>query len=154
MNYRRSIAAVGLAGVLALAAACGSEDQVTVPAAQPRVVAPSPEAAYEHYYDVTHPAPKVWLNGDAKDHPGYGQLESKPAIVSGDAKDHPNFGNRAGGQIRYSLKATASPKNFREAFQAELTELAAREGLTGLSPAFLQDVDAGGSNSDIWSTPR
>jgi hypothetical protein len=181
MNYRRSIAAVGLAGVLAFVVACGSEDQVTAPAGQPRVVAPSPQAAYEHYYDVTHPAPKVRLNGDAKDHPGFGQIESRPAIAPGDAKDHPaygqiepepgpvgtpdwpgdakdhsGFGGGAGGQVRYALVAPAQPlpENYREVFVAELSALAAQEGVTGLSPAFLQSVDAGGSDSDIWSTPR
>jgi hypothetical protein len=176
MNYRRSIAAVGLAGVIALAAACGSEkDQVTVPAGQPRVVAPSPQAAYDHYYKVTHPAPKVRLNGDAKDHPGFGQIEPRSGVAqvpgdakdhpnyaggqprsNGDAKDHPNYGGSAGGQVRYALRAPVRqlPENFREAFQAELSALAAQEGLTGLSPAFLQSADAGGSDADIWSTPR
>jgi hypothetical protein len=175
MNHRRSIAAVGLASVLAFVVACGSEDQVTAPADQPRVAAPSPQAAYDHYYDVTHPAPKTRFNGDAKDHPGYGQITPKPVGGPGDAKDHPgygritpkpvgwpgdakdhpNYGGAAGGQVRYALRAMAKPQpNVPDALQAELSALAAEAGLTGLSPAFLQVVDAGGSDSDLWSTPR
>ena len=54
MNYRRSIAAVGFAGVLALAA-CGTEDQVTQPAARPADASQDAAAAFQHYYDITHP---------------------------------------------------------------------------------------------------
>ena len=158
MNYRRSIAAVGLAGVLVFAA-CGTDEQVAVPAAQPEVAVQDANAAYQYYYDVTHPAPQTKFNGDAKDHTGYGQItpaSDNAAGWPGDAKDHPRYGSSAGGSIRFALRAPVrpAPEDFRTAFQAELSELVAREGLTGLSPAFLQEVAVDEPDHDIWGTPR
>ena len=167
MNHRRSIAVVGLAGVLALAA-CGTDDQSTQPADQPEVVSRDADAAFQHYYDVTHPAPKTVFSGDAKDHPRYnpsdavvvpdivlppewpGDAKDHPRyshvaipVSNGDAKDHPNYGSNGTGDTRLALQAPVSedPQAFRTAFQAELASLAESEGLTGLSPAFLQRTE-------------
>ena len=223
MNQRRLFAAVGLAGALAVAA-CGAEDQVTKPAAQPANASQNAAEAFQHYYDVTHPAPKkvvrfngdakdhpgygqispaaqkaaeafqhyydvtrpaprkaVTLNGDAKDHPGYGQISpaaqkaaeafqhyydvTRPAprkavtfngdakdhprygqiespAFNGDAKDHPGYGQTepAGNQV-LPLRASQNLDAQRVSMQVELAALAIRDGLTGLSPAFLQRVE-------------
>jgi hypothetical protein len=80
------------------------------------------------YYEQTHPEftaqarrPVLHLNtGDAKDHPGYGSVKAQ---LNGDAKDHPGYSSVQ-----------------EQSFQAQLAELAELEGLTGLSPAFLQPV--------------
>jgi hypothetical protein len=195
MNYRRSIAAVGIAGVVALAA-CGTDDQVAQPAAQPAGASQSATEAFQHYYDVTHPEPKTAaasqsateafrhyydvthpepktaaaFNGDAKDHPNYGAQTESP-VFNGDAKDHPNYG-RANVYVPSIVQPAGEPAGWpsdakdhpnygqsepavwplrtavstnleaqRVAFQVELAALAENEGLTGLSPAFLQRAE-------------
>jgi hypothetical protein len=94
MNYRRSIAAIGVAGAIALAA-CGTEDKPAEPAARAEV-SPDLISAFQYYYEVTHPqVPSQKFNGDAKDHVGYGQQTAVPQWP-GDAKDHPNYGGKGG----------------------------------------------------------
>ena len=137
MNHRRSIAVVGIAGVLALAA-CGTDDQVAEPAARPANAHQRATEAFQHYYDVTHPEPKTApSNGDAKDHPRYRHVAIP--VANGDAKDHPGYGSiePAGGQV---LALRVSLQDQRVSMQVELAALAERDGLTGLSPAFLQQV--------------
>jgi hypothetical protein len=156
MNHRRSLAVVGFAGVLALAA-CGTDDQITQPAARPASASQDAAAAFQHYYDVTHPEPKTAIfNGDAKDHPRYGGQVESPAfngdakdhpryshvaipVAYGDAKDHPGYGQiePAGSQV-LALRVSPSLQDQRASMQVELAALAERDGLTGLSPAFLQ----------------
>jgi hypothetical protein len=137
-----TVASVSVAGLLALAA-CGSESEPVVEAAAPAPQSPTP---FEVYYDLTHPdvaqvrtpspfqvyyeqthpdfgaqprRPVLHLNtGDAKDHAGYGPVQVQ---LNGDAKDHPGYG----------LAPTV---------QQLVAEFAESEGLTGLSPAFLQPV--------------
>ena len=187
MNHRRLIAAVGLAGVLALAA-CGTDDQITQPAQpasashdaaaafqhyydvtrpqQPASASQDAAAAFQHYYDVTHPAPESpKFNGDAKDHRGYnpekagatavwpGDAKDHPryahiapgaiAVSNGDAKDHPGYGQIqwAGGAVQ-ALRTAVSPsqQDPRAVFLAEVASFAENEGLTGLSPAYLQPI--------------
>jgi hypothetical protein len=165
MNYRRSIAAIGMAGAIALAA-CGTEDKPAEPAARPEV-SPDLISAFQHYYEVTHPQmPSQKFNGDAKDHPNYGGKGGAPGSP-GDAKDHYGYGSYEYGSVRADAIPAAwgdakdhagygqiepdrgaqalrtpdrpSPKTV-VSIQAELAELAQLEGLTGLSPAFLQPV--------------
>ena len=168
MNYRRTIAAVGFAGVVALAA-CGTDDQVAKPAAQPANASQSATEAFQHYYDVTHPEPKTVpaFNGDAKDHPQYGQIESpafngdakdhpnyggtkvyvpsivqqQPATWPGDAKDHPNYGQSEPAVWPLRTAVSTNLDAQRVSMQVELGALAERDGLTGLSPAFLQRAE-------------
>jgi hypothetical protein len=181
MNYRRSFAAVGLASAFALAA-CGAEEQVVQPAAEPAGASQDASEAFQYYYDITHSQPagasqdaseafqyyydithsqpqQPAFNGDAKDHPGYGGQVESPAF-NGDAKDHPGYGGQvespafngdakdhpgygqiepAGSQV-LALRVSTNLEDQRASMQVELAALADREGLTGLSPAFLQRV--------------
>ena len=126
----------------------------------PAPAAPKANSAFDHYYDVTHPAPKTKVfSGDAKDHPRYnpgataewpGDAKDHPRyahtapsaipVSNGDAKDHPGYGQiEPAGSPVLGLQAPVRPHPALS-FQAELASLAASEGLTGLSPAFLQPV--------------
>jgi hypothetical protein len=185
MNHRRSIAAVGFAGVLALAA-CGTDDQITQPAARPAGASQNASEAFQYYYDITHPQPQQPArepSGDAVvevlldiNHPAAAPDFTRPArepsgdadvyvpsIVtparepSGDADVYvPSIVKPArepSGDAVVEVPLTVQPKpvalrtavstnleDQRVAFQVELAALAQRDGLTGLSPAFLQRV--------------
>jgi hypothetical protein len=197
MNHRRSIAVVGFAGVLALAA-CGTDDQITQPAARPAGASQNASEAFQYYYDITHPQPQQPArepSGDAVvevlldiNHPAAAPDFTRPArepsgdadvyvpsVVkparepsgdadvyvpsmkparepSGDAvvevpltwprdaEDHPNYGQSEPAVWPLRTAVSTNLEDQRVAFQVELAALAERDGLTGLSPAFLQRV--------------
>jgi hypothetical protein len=152
-----TVAAVSVAGLLAFAA-CGSESDQVVEAVAPAPQYPTP---FQVYYDLTHPdvaqvqtpspfqvyyeqthpdfgarprRPVLHLNtGDAKDHAGYGPVQVQ---LNGDAKDHPGYGPA---QVQLNGDAKDHPGyGPAQTVQQLVAEFAESEGLTGLSPAFLQ----------------
>jgi hypothetical protein len=158
-----TVAAVSVAGLLAFAA-CGSESEPVVKAVAPAPQYPTP---FQVYYDLTHPdvaqvrtpspfqvyyeqthpdfgarprRPVLHLNtGDAKDHAGYGSVQGRH---NGDAKDHLGYGPV---QEQFNGDAKDHPSRLIPALRAPapsvlqlVAEFAESEGLTGLSPAFLQ----------------
>ena len=181
MNHRRLFAAVGLAGALAVAA-CGAEDQVTKPAAQPANASQNAAEAFQHYYDVTHPAPKtkpanasrtpprrssttttspalcrrrsrpVSLRrrrrlcpvGEAGPEPSGADVyvpSVKPAREpSGDADVYvPSIVRPDGRALRPRRSRNLEPSECR--CRSSWPRSRSRDGLTGLSPAFLQRVE-------------
>jgi hypothetical protein len=155
MNHRRSIAAVGFAGVLALAA-CGTDDQIAQPAARPVNASQNATAAFQYYYDITHSQPLQPAREPSGDAVVEVPVVVKPAREpSGDADVYvPSIkpAREPSGDADVYVPSivnhpAAAPlrilnlEDQRVSMQVELAALAEREGLTGLSPAFLQRAE-------------
>jgi hypothetical protein len=143
---RRSltVAAAGVAGLVGLAA-CGSDGAEPVVQAAP---APGAITPFEAYYELTHPdvvqpAPVVLSPFEAYyelTHPGVAQPAPR-APESVNQLEH-----RA--EVAQQTRAPESVNQLdhraevaeQQLLQAQLADFAEAEGLTGLSPAFLQPI--------------
>jgi hypothetical protein len=124
-----TVAAAGVAGLLGLAA-CGSDSsEPTVRAASP---APQAVTPFDVYYDLTHP--------DVATAAGPAAQVASPFDVYYDLT-HPdvvNIRTRAPESVN-QLEHRANVA-WENQVLSQLADLAEEEGLTGLSPAFLQPI--------------
>ena len=133
-----TVAAAGVAGLLGLAA-CGSDSSEPVV----RAASPAPQAAFDVYYDLTHPD-VVHVQRRAPE--SANQLEHRAMVAqqqrapeSVNQLEHRAMAHKRAPESVNQLEHRAQVVQ-EKLLQAQLAELAEEEGLTGLSPAFLQPI--------------
>ena len=137
-----TVAAAGVAGLLGLAA-CGSDgSEPTVRAASP---APQAVTPFDVYYDLTHPD-VVQVQTRAPE--SVNQLEHRAAMAQQQrAPESANQLEHRAAMVQQQ-RATESVNQLDQRAKmawenqvlSQLADLADGEGLTGLSPAFLQPI--------------
>jgi hypothetical protein len=142
-----TVAAAGVAGLLALAA-CGSDSsEPTVRAAPaPQVVAP-----FDVYYDLTHPD-DVQAAGPAAQvvspfdvyydltHPDDVQVPTRAPESVNQLEHRANLAAQQRAPESVNQLDQRAKVAWENKVLAQLADLANDEGLTGLSPAFLQPI--------------